>query len=117
MILSSIIKSHAPSYGVVVQVGRVAVVLVGIVPEVKLLLGALESIKNAEGFSTQGLSIMLKIFSVLVVGSVCGDICRDNGENAVAGVVELSSKLTAFACALPVMTAVLSLAASFLNVS
>ena len=115
VILGAIIKSRTPAYGTIIQEGLVVVIVVSIIPDIKILLGALEELKQTENFSTQGLSVMLKVFSVLVVGSVCSDICRDNGESAVAGVVELSSKLRAFACALPVLTSVISLATSFLK--
>ncbi len=91
------------------------VVAVTVIPDVKLLLSAIEGIQLTDEFSTKGIGIMLKVFSILLVGSVCSDICRDNGEGAVAGVVELSSKLTAIACALPVLTSVVSLATSFLK--
>ena len=115
VILSAIIKNNAPAYGTLVQISLVVVIVITAIPDIKILLSALENIKNAENFSAEGLYVMLKVFSVLAVGSVCSDICRDNGEGAVAGVVELSSKLTAFVCALPVLTAVVSLATSFLN--
>ncbi len=115
VILSAIIKSHTPAYGMLIGGCVVVVIVVTVIPDVKLLLSAINSIHLTEEVSTKGIGVMLKVFSILLVGSVCSDICRDNGEGAVAGVVELSSKLTAIACALPVLTAVVSLATSFLR--
>ncbi len=115
VVLCVIVKSHAPAYGTLIAASIVVVILVSVTPDVKLLLSAIESIQLTNEFSTKGVGVMLKVFSVLLVGSVCSDICRDNGEGAVAGVVELSSKLIAIACALPVLTAVISLATSFLK--
>ena len=70
---------------------------------------------SLEGVSEQGVKIMLKAFGVLSVGAVTADICRDNGENALAGVVEIGVKIMAVSCALPVFQAVITLATSFLN--
>ena len=70
VILGAIIKSRTPAYGTIIQAGLVVVIVVSIIPDIKILLGALEELKQTENFSTQGLSVMLKVFSVLVVGSV-----------------------------------------------
>ncbi len=110
-----IVKGHTPAYGTVLQMCIIIVVFVGTIPDVKQLLQAMEVIQLTEYFSNSGLKVMLKVFSVLAVGSVCSDICRDNGEGAIAGAVELSAKLAAIACALPVFTAVISLATAFLK--
>ena len=58
---------------------------------------------------------MLKAFSILTVGGVVSDVCRDNGENAVAGVVETIVKILAIACAIPTFTAVLVTALTLLE--
>lgn len=115
VILCAIVKSNTPAYSTLIGAGIVIIILISIVPDVKQLLSAIDSIQLTDEFSTKGIGVMLKVFSILLVGSVCSDICRDNGEGAVAGVVELSAKLTAIACALPVLTAVVSLATSFLR--
>lgn len=115
IILGAIIKNNTPAYSTLISAGIVIIIFISIIPDVKQLLSAVDSIQMTDDFSTKGIGVMLKVFSILLVGSVCSDICRDNGEGAVAGVVELSSKLTAIACALPVLTAVVSLATSFLR--
>lgn len=115
VILCAIVKSHTPAYSTLIGAGIVIVILIGVAPDIKQLISVINSIQLTDEFSTKGIGVMLKVFSILLVGSVCSDICRDNGEGAVAGVVEISAKLTAIACALPVLTAVVSLATSFLK--
>ena len=115
VILCVVVKNHSPAHGTLIGTGIILVIVFSLVPDVKLLLSSIESINLTDEFSTRGVGVMLKVFSILLVGSVCSDICRDNGEGAVAGVVELSSKLTAVACALPVLTAVIGIATSFLK--
>ena len=115
VILCAIVKSHTPAYSTLIGAGIVIIILIGVAPDIKQLISVINSIQLTDEFSTKGIGVMLKVFSILLVGSVCSDICRDNGEGAVAGVVEISAKLTAIACALPVLTAVVSLATSFLK--
>lgn len=49
---------------------------------------------------------LLKALGVCVVSKICGDVCRDAGQTAIAGVVELAGTVTALVCALPLLTAV-----------
>ena len=115
VVLLGVIKRHGSVYTTIIQIALGVVVLLGILPQAKELLGAMGNFVSLEGVSEQGVKIMLKAFGVLSVGAVTADICRDNGENALAGVVEIGVKIMAVSCALPVFQAVITLATSFLN--
>lgn len=115
VVLLGVIKRHGSVYTTIIQIALGMVVLLGILPQAKELLGAMGNFVSLEGVSEQGVKIMLKAFGVLSVGAVTADICRDNGENALAGVVEIGVKIMAVSCALPVFQAVITLATSFLN--
>lgn len=49
---------------------------------------------------------LLKTLGIAVVSKTCGDVCRDVGQSAMAGLVELAGTLSALLCALPLLTAV-----------
>ncbi len=115
VVLIGVIKRHGSVYTTIIQIALGILVLLSILPQAKELLGAMGNFVSLEGVSEQGVKIMLKAFGVLSVGAVTADICRDNGENALAGVVEIGMKIMAVSCALPVFQAVITLATSFLN--
>lgn len=115
VVLLSVMKKSASVYTTIVQLALGAVVLFAVLPEGKKLLDVMSDIISLDGISDQSIKIMLKVFGILSIGAVTADICRDNGENALAGVVEIGVKLLAVSCALPVFQAVITLAASFFN--
>lgn len=110
-----LIKKNAPNFAVLCELTVVAVIIIAIIPETKSLLQLFERFQDFSSVSASALKILFKTFGVLVVGSVVSDICRDNGESAVAGVVELSVKLLGITFALPVFTAVIEIALSLLS--
>ena len=110
-----ILKKSASAYTIIVQIALAIVVLIAVLPEGKKLIAALSGFSGIEGVSEQSLKIMLKAFGLLSVGSLTADICRDNGENALASVVEIGVKILAVSCALPVFQAVITMATSFFN--
>ena len=115
VVILSLIKSNNMSFASLIQLCLVGLIFISVTPQIKEMLSLLEQFQNIENFSSDGLMIMMKVFGILTVGTVVGDICRDNGENAVANMVDISVKLTAVSCALPVFSAVVSMAVSFIN--
>lgn len=115
VVLLSVIKKSASVYTVIVQIALGVVVLLSVLPQAKDLLSVMDGLVSVDGVSGQSIKIMLKAFGILSIGAVTADICRDNGENALAGIVEIGVKILAVSCALPVFQAVLTLATSFLN--
>lgn len=115
VVLIALLKNSGSSYNILLQIGVMAVILISVIPDIKALLSSVNDIGIADDVSMESMKIMMKIFSVLTVGTLCADVCRDNGESAIADAVELSSKVIAVGCAIPVITAVVSIAVSFLK--
>lgn len=115
VVLLSVIKKSDSVYTTIVQIALGVIVLLSVLPQAKDLMNVMQKMISIEGISEQGIKIMLKVFGILSIGAVTADICRDNGENALAGVVEIGVKIMAVSCALPVFQAVITLATSFLG--
>ena len=115
VVLLSVIKKSDSVYTTIVQIALGIIVLLSVLPQAKDLMNEMQEMISIEGISEQGIKIMLKVFGILSIGAVTADICRDNGENALAGVVEIGVKIMAVSCALPVFQAVITLATSFLG--
>ena len=114
LIFLTLIKKHSPSLSAVSEVAVIVIFILGVLPNLKDLLETLRNI--GEGFlSTDVFKIMFKAFGVLTVGGIASDICRDNGENALAGVLEIVVKVIAISCAIPIFTAVLTTALALLE--
>lgn len=115
VLLLGVLKKTTSMYVAFVQIGLIAAVIVAVLPQAKELAETLSALTSVQGISGESIKIMFKIFGVLTVGGVVSGICRDNGENAVADVVEIAVKVISVSCALPVFTAVITLATSFFN--
>ena len=107
------VKNSNPVYTVVLRLAVVLIILIGILPMVKELFTAVKAMGFIENTSSEAITIIFKAFAVLCVGSFSADICRDNGEGALATLAELSSKLIAISISLPLVTAVITVAGTF----
>ncbi len=113
VVLLMLTRRNAPTLAVLCEITLIAVIVLNIIPEAEKLLSIVNSFESVSSIGETSLKIMFKTFGILAVGAVVADICRDNGEGAVAGVVELGMKILAISCALPVFTAVVEIALTF----
>ncbi len=110
-----VLKNGNSSLVTLLRIAVVIVILFCIMPEIKELTQAISAIQFPEGVSLDSLKIMFKIFAVLAGGSIVSDICRDNGESSIAGVVEICVKVLAISMCIPVISGVVSVAGSFMR--
>ncbi len=108
-----LLKRNAPTFAILGEITLVLITILAIVPEIEKMISLFNSFQDISSVSGTSLKIMFKVFGILAVGGVVSDICRDNGESAVAGVVELSMKILAISGALPVFAAVIEIASTF----
>lgn len=113
IVLLVLTRKNTPSLAILCEIALVAVIILNIIPEAEKLLSLFDNFESISSIGESSLKIMFKTFGILVVGAVVADICRDNGEGAVAGVVELGMKILAISCTLPVFTAVIEIALTF----
>lgn len=113
IVLLALTRKNAPITAILCEIALVAIIVMSIMPEAEKLLSLFDNFEGISSIGESSLKIMLKAFGILSAGAVVTDICRDNGEGAVAGVVELGVKILAISCALPVFTAVIEIALTF----
>ncbi len=115
LVTLTLVKKYSSGISAVCEIAVVIVLVIAVLPEFKGLVLSLKEISGIATVSQDILKTMLKAFAILTVGGVVSDVCRDNGENALAGVVEMVVKILAIACAIPVFSAVLVTALTLLE--
>ena len=60
--------------------------------------------------------VLIKASTFCIKHQITGDICRDNGNSAVAGASELAAKATIIALALPLIKSAVTLAKELINI-
>lgn len=113
IVLLVLTRKNTPIIAILCEIALVAIIVINILPEAEKLLSIFDNFESISSIGETSLKIMFKTFGILAVGAVMADICRDNGEGAVAGMVELGMKILAISCALPVFTAVIEIALTF----
>lgn len=74
------------------------------------IISEITSIASAGGVDSELLAVALKSFGICVAVQTAADVCRDAGQTALAGKLELGGRLALLIVALPLFRRLLDLA-------
>lgn len=109
VIIASLVKGYKPEFATYIVIATVLIILTMILYKLTAVFGFLESIYNQISYGKSFFPIILKVLAVAYIADFTAQICRDSGEGAIAGKVELAGKVVIFYLAIPVMVTVLEL--------
>ncbi|MBQ9773184.1 MAG: stage III sporulation AC/AD family protein [Clostridia bacterium] len=78
------------------------------------LIQFVQELTNGNGMAEHA-KLLFKALGIAVLTEVCANICRESGESGIAGGVELTGKVEILLLCLPLMSEVLSVAKSLME--
>lgn len=100
-------RSVRPEYAVYIGMVTCVILFYCGVSRLTIVVDTLNSIQNYVTISDIYVKILLKIIGVTYIAEFSSAICRDAGYQAVAGQIEVFSKLVILAVSMPVLQALL----------
>lgn len=112
---SLVLRAYRPELGLQIAVAAGVLILVLTLDELAAMSGFLGEVLGRFQIDTGYLKVMLKVIGIAYLAQFAADLCRDAGEGAVAGKVELAGRVLVLALCLPVLAAILELVSSILS--
>ena len=106
-----VLRAYRPELGLQIAVAAGVLILVLTLDELAAMSGFLREVLGRYQIDTA----YLKVIGVAYLAQFASDLCRDAGEGAVAGKVELAGRVLILALCLPVLAAILELIGSILS--
>ena len=98
-----------------VMVPLAVVILFYIVSGLMTLISQLSALKEYLKWGQGYIGLLLKIMGITYITQLSADICRDNGYQAVAGQIEIFSKLTIAVMSMPVVLSLFEMVTECIN--
>lgn len=108
-----LIKQHLPQYSSVFLALVSTLVAIACINSLSPVAQYLVSLSQTGNFRTYG-QVMLKACAIGLITKTASELCRDAGENAMAGRAELAGKSALLLCALPLVKSLFSEVERFL---
>lgn len=109
-----VLRAYRPELGMQAAIAAGVMVLVLTLDELAAVSGFLADMLKRFRIDTGYLKVMMKVIGIAYLAQFASDLCRDAGEGAVAGKVELAGRVLILALCLPVLAAILELIGSIL---
>lgn len=108
-VLSGMLKEQKKEYALYVGLATVVVIFGLIINELASVFDFFKVWQRDLSYGEFYVPVILKILGVAYIADFTSQICRDAGEGAIGGKVELAGKVMVFYLAIPVMTSIMEL--------
>ena len=104
---SLIVKEHNRSFALILSVAGGVLSFLAISDKVSELYSALIQLSDTVPSGVAYVRLMLKALFIVIITQFTVDICRDNGENALASLTEISAKVLVLSLVMPLIETVI----------
>lgn len=112
---SILVKDESRTFALLLSISGICLILYSVSGEVKTIVDGIKSISNLYFENVEYIKLMLKVLAITLLTQIVSDICRDNGENALAGVTEFSTKIVLITMVLPLFETIIKIVGGFLK--
>lgn len=109
LLLAVFLKSQNKMFALLVTLGGAVLIFLISSDAAFNVFDALSDIEDSAGYTGTYVTMMLKVLGISIVTQVVCDICRDNGESALASQTEIASKIMVLAMLLPLFQTVIQI--------
>lgn len=113
--LGFLLKSTKPEYAYLLTFGTGVCILAAGIGKLDYLFASVEKLRSYIPVENVYLVSLLKMIGITYIGQFSAGICRDAGYSAIAGQIELFSKLAMMAVSMPILLALLETIQEFLS--
>lgn len=110
------IKQYRPEFSTILGLCAGTLIIAMIVREAEPLIILLKDLVIGSGVASETMTILLKVLGVCIISEFACDTCKNAGEQALAGVLDIGAKITALLISVPLFEAVSNIAVQLLEV-
>jgi stage III sporulation protein AD len=112
--LALVLKNQRPELALQLGIAAGALILLLVIDQLAGVLSEIERIGAQFGLQGDQMLVVIKVIGMAYLAEFGVQICKDAGENALAGKVELAGKVMIIAVSIPVVTALLKMVTSII---
>lgn len=109
LMCSLVVREHNKSFSLILSVAGGILSFLTISDKVSELFSSLMSLSASVPSGVMYVKLMLKVLCIVIITQFTVDICRDNGENALASFTEVSAKVLVLSLVMPLFETVISM--------
>ena len=109
LVMIVVIKQYRPEFAIYISLLTGIIILLFTMDKLTGIIDLIKSISEKSGINNQFLSILLKITGIAILSELAVNVCKDSGEGAIAGKIEIGSKIIIISLSIPIISNLLEL--------
>jgi stage III sporulation protein AD len=114
-VLSIVIKQYKPEFGMYISLTAGVIILLMLIREITPVLDTIGELISAVSLDAVYGAALLKALAICYITQLVSDTCRDCGETAIAGKIEMAGKLAIVLVSLPLFKGVVDIVTGLIN--
>lgn len=115
LIINIILKDYSRQFTILINLVCAVIIFFISYDDLKSIIDSVNGISDSVLVISPYISVMMKILSVSLLAQLLADLCRDNGENALANQTELCAKIIILVMAMPLFNTIINIMTGLLK--
>lgn len=115
LLCSIVLKNYNRNISVLLSVAGTIILIFVVADKIDIVISNINELSSGISGSLDYIKMMLKVLGIILIAQIMSDICRDNGESAIASTVEICAKIIVISLILPLFETILSLVIGLLK--
>lgn len=109
MFCSLLLKDKNRTFAIILSIAGGCLLFAIVSSELGEIIKSISDISNSVTSTAPYIKLMLKVLGITLITQFVSDICRDNGESALASMTEAVAKIIVVSIVLPLFETVISI--------
>lgn len=106
VVLSIVLKQYKPEYSMFISLAAGIIIFITLIAALNPIIGYITELTANAGLSGVYAEVLLKSLAVCYLTQLASDCCKDAGETAIAGKLQLAGKTAVLIMALPIFKSI-----------
>lgn len=105
-VLSLVLKQYKPEYSMFISLAAGILIFISVIAAIEPIISYISELTENAGLSGIYAEVLLKSLAVCYLTQLACDCCRDAGETAIAGKIQIAGKVAVLLMALPIFKSI-----------
>ncbi len=106
LFLLIIIRQDKPNFALFISIVASVLILIFLIPNITMIIKLIKDFAFKSNLNFIYMDVVLKVIGISFLATLCSEVCKDAGENALAKNIELAGKILILILSIPILTAV-----------
>ncbi|MBD5117247.1 MAG: stage III sporulation protein AD [Ruminococcaceae bacterium] len=114
-VLSIVLKQYKPEYSLFISIAAGILIFLSVIAVIEPIISFIGELTDMAGLEGIYGEVLIKALAICYITQLACDCCKDAGENAIAGKLQIAGKIAVLLIALPMFKSLVEIVTGLIN--